>query len=361
MTKKNMQELPNDGNKMIYSAQTFDPMLVPKPLMVEDIVGNMDGCEATGIYGWAFNKSDADEYLEIEILVDGQLIARQSADKYREDLLVAGIGNGRHGFRIQPPVELFDGNEHLIEVRETATGQVLPNSPRTFKAVLFKSEDIRLDGGELVGSLRLPVHTSPTLYLKVMEGSTVIGDGWSTPDSEAFNKAHFRVSLPVTVFDGRPHSFSVRSDNPAMHLGDLAIITPYMLTPESALQRYAREGLRPGLSTMAGFRYESLINAIAQFADEATNSADEKNGSVRGKKANQEVGARKLLAEQLRQISYAHAQLVRGFNEKDKIFKPLVFPSIENPCVSIVIPVHNKFPVTYHCLLSLLLAPNRAS
>lgn len=40
---------------------------------------------------------------------------------------------------------------------------------------------------------------------------------------------------------------------------------------------------------------------------------------------------------------------------------PLAFPQVEAPEVSVVIPAHNKFSVTYACLCGLLLAWNRAS
>lgn len=362
MTNKKIQQLSNDGKELKHSELPKKPTSVPKSLLVNDIRGSLDKCDAIGIDGWAFNKIKQGDPLEIEILADGQLIGRVMADKYREDLLAAGFGNGNHSFKIDPPPGLFDGNEHLIEAREVSTGFLLPNSPKVFKAVLDKSDDIRLDGGTLIGSILLPEGIASSLYLEVIEGVTVIGGGWCTPDSEIHNKAHFRLPLPTSVFDGRPHAFSVRSNDPAMSIGDLATITPYMLTPDSALLRYAREGLKPSITTMAGFRYESLINTIIQLGDGKTSSVAGSSLGVRSKKTGEteeERGAP--LTEKLSQIAHAHAQLVRGFSEKDKVFKPLTFVTTENPCVSIVIPVHNKFPVTYHCLLSLLLAPNRIS
>nr|WP_245396765.1 glycosyltransferase [Jiella sonneratiae] len=42
-------------------------------------------------------------------------------------------------------------------------------------------------------------------------------------------------------------------------------------------------------------------------------------------------------------------------------YRPLVFKQHEKPDVSIVIPVHNKFNITYYCLCALLLASNEAS
>src|SRR3546814_110051 len=56
-----------------------------------------------------------------------------------------------------------------------------------------------------------------------------------------------------------------------------------------------------------------------------------------------------------------HDRLVKGASDSDKQFESLVFPEHAAPRVSIVIPAHNKFPVTYHCLSSLLLAGNKAT
>src|SRR3546814_2143264 len=63
----------------------------------------------------------------------------------------------------------------------------------------------------------------------------------------------------------------------------------------------------------------------------------------------------------LRQLLQVHDRLVKGASDSDKQFESLVFPEHAAPRVSIVIPAHNKFPVTYHCLSSLLLAGNKAT
>ena len=43
-------------------------------------------------------RTDPDAALPVEILADGQVIATVTAEDFREDLLAAGKGNGRHGF-----------------------------------------------------------------------------------------------------------------------------------------------------------------------------------------------------------------------------------------------------------------------
>lgn len=63
--------------------------------------------------------------------------------------------------------------------------------------------------------------------------------------------------------------------------------------------------------------------------------------------------------EVLAQLPVAIAALEAG-HERLKL-TPLHFPTVKTPDVSIVIPAHNKVKVTYACLASLLLAPNKVS
>src|SRR5688572_19614146 len=95
--------------------------------------GHFDQCDASCISGWVAGDS-ADERLRVEIVADGTPVSQIVADALREDLVAAGIGDGRHGFRARLPLNLYDGREHIIEVREMVTGIRLAGSPKTFQA-----------------------------------------------------------------------------------------------------------------------------------------------------------------------------------------------------------------------------------
>lgn len=62
---------------------------------------------------------------------------------------------------------------------------------------------------------------------------------------------------------------------------------------------------------------------------------------------------KKLAAATLQSFPDLWTILASGFGA-NTTFLPLAFPKPLNPKVSIVIPAHNKFAVTYHCLVSLL-------
>jgi hypothetical protein len=57
----------------------------------------------------------------------------------------------------------------------------------------------------------------------------------------------------------------------------------------------------------------------------------------------------------------AHALNILEGGHENVSLKPLRFPVVMNPDVSIIIPAHNKVEVTYLALCSLLLAHNQAS
>ena len=63
--------------------------------------------------------------------------------------------------------------------------------------------------------------------------------------------------------------------------------------------------------------------------------------------------------EEMQQIAHALSVLEGGYENVKR--KPLSFPEVDAPDVSIVIPVHNRVDVTYFGLCSLLLAHNTAS
>ncbi|MEM4619298.1 MAG: hypothetical protein QW607_03685 [Desulfurococcaceae archaeon] len=81
------------------------------------IKGFLDGIDGQYVFGWVWDRENPEERLEVIIYVDGKPIATGVADIYRQDLEKAGIGDGRHGFRIKLGTNIFDGNEHELSVK----------------------------------------------------------------------------------------------------------------------------------------------------------------------------------------------------------------------------------------------------
>jgi len=109
------------------------------------------------------------------------------------------------------------------------------------------------------------------------------------------------------------------------------IQTPRILTPVEVLHRESRAPFPGPLMQQAAHHHQALKAQMAA-----------------GKSP-----------EEMQQIAYALSVLEGGYENVER--KPLSFPEVETPDVSIVIPAHNKVDVTYFGLCSLLLAYNKAS
>jgi glycosyltransferase involved in cell wall biosynthesis len=69
------------------------------PLQAAAVEGFIERLNVREVVGWAW-KPPGDERIELEILVDGNVVARTRADVERPELADAGIGDGRHGFHV---------------------------------------------------------------------------------------------------------------------------------------------------------------------------------------------------------------------------------------------------------------------
>jgi O-antigen biosynthesis protein len=83
------------------------------------------------IAGWAADPGTPGGPVELELRVNGQPAGRLCADRFREDLRQAGVGEGRHGFQIHLPRGLAGAGSHEISLHRAADGVPLHGSPRT--------------------------------------------------------------------------------------------------------------------------------------------------------------------------------------------------------------------------------------
>jgi hypothetical protein len=77
------------------------------------------------VFGWARDAEAPDARVELELTLDGRPVGGCTANLVREDLVSAGIGDGRHGFRLELPVALAPGPPHRLMVRAARDGVVL--------------------------------------------------------------------------------------------------------------------------------------------------------------------------------------------------------------------------------------------
>jgi len=137
------------------------------------------------------------------------------------------------------------------------------------------------------------------------------------------------VVLDRCHLDGNPHQLELRQLPYMSLLASSCHITPLHMTPWNALQTYARPPLDGSLSQQARHHFRSY----------------------------------RLWFERLRsgrpvpQLQSLYTELQQGFRKRPD-YPQIRFSLPERPVVSVVIPVHDKFDVTYYCLCSLLFAYN---
>lgn len=100
------------------------------PTSAGPVAGHLESLENGILTGWLVDSAAA-EAVEAEVLVDGEVVGRVVANRYRSDLDQAGIGGGRGGFSIALPASaerleqvtvrrVFDGKVLVGGVLETA-------------------------------------------------------------------------------------------------------------------------------------------------------------------------------------------------------------------------------------------------
>jgi hypothetical protein len=87
----------------------------PKPATT--LEGHLEVAGPDRVIGWAWDPSKPNVPLAVEVMADGKLLAKVTADTPREDLAAAGKGNGRHGFFLSTASLLRDGRKHSFLVR----------------------------------------------------------------------------------------------------------------------------------------------------------------------------------------------------------------------------------------------------
>ena len=93
--------------------------------------GSFDKLEVVSLGGWAWDKTQPNVAIKVEIYDGANLLAAVTAEGFRADLQSAGKGDGKHAFNYALPQTLRDGQSHIISVRYAGTSSDLPGSPKT--------------------------------------------------------------------------------------------------------------------------------------------------------------------------------------------------------------------------------------
>tara|TARA_B100002003_G_scaffold250771_1_gene291472 strand:- start:83 stop:2857 length:2775 start_codon:yes stop_codon:yes gene_type:complete len=305
--------------------------------------GHIDKYEGGIVYGWACDLVQPDKSLKVQIHSQQGNLGEGVADIFRQDLKAADMGDGRKAFKIK--VRLPEESDKLeLMLVDASTGENIlatPYSlPHPFKARITFDE---LQWGYLSGNI----------YGEHLEGDhqgfNLIGDngevlGQAGAVKVSLGHYQFNIPVPQELCDGGLHVLTLSLLGNVSAEASYVDVFPSILTPWEHLSSSARQLNYSALSRTAGYRYESLRRQLENL-EAVTVSTLGKQGSATAKIAN---------------LMQAHQIVLEGY-EGRKHYPKLSFPKIDKPDVSIVIPVHNKLELTYHCLAALILAWNKAS
>lgn len=93
--------------------------------------GYHDRADCNLIEGWAWDRNQPNTPINVDIYDGGSKIMTVLADRFRQDLLNAGKGNGYHGFSVATPASLKNGYPHTIYVKYGGTSNNLDTTGKT--------------------------------------------------------------------------------------------------------------------------------------------------------------------------------------------------------------------------------------
>jgi len=106
------------------------PVTPPPPSQeaVGDLAGSLDSVSRQRVTGWAQDPGHPARRVGLAVSIDGRVVGRLLADRFRSDLQQAGIGDGHHAFDFMLP-KLSPFARHEVQLKREVDGRDLPGSP----------------------------------------------------------------------------------------------------------------------------------------------------------------------------------------------------------------------------------------
>lgn len=101
----------------------------------QHLQGSQDRATCRAITGWAWDPSDPDRRLWVELREGERLLGRVRADRLRPDLVEAGKGDGKVAYFFTPEEDLHADEPRWMSARVVGSERDLPNSPRRIECV----------------------------------------------------------------------------------------------------------------------------------------------------------------------------------------------------------------------------------
>lgn len=130
------------------------PPVAPPPLQpaLGELQGHLDFLTRRRLNGWAVNTTTPNDPVLVVIRIDGNVVGRMLANRFRQDLHDAGVGNGCHAFQLEfPPLSPFVG--HVVHISRESDSAELLSGPRYLPPAESFDRDVEQRIADLLADL----------------------------------------------------------------------------------------------------------------------------------------------------------------------------------------------------------------
>lgn len=118
----------------VVNACTSDPASVTVVVAAPTLTGSFDGfiygADCSTFRGWVWDRNKPNTAFSVDIFNGTEFVTSLMANQFRQDLLTAGKGDGKHAFIWSIPENLKNGSTLLLSARVTNNGFELKDSPK---------------------------------------------------------------------------------------------------------------------------------------------------------------------------------------------------------------------------------------
>lgn len=287
---------------------------------------NVEGAVRSKIGGWLVCPDSTDSLI-VRAYSGTRCVGEAVANLTRKDLSEAGFDEGAFGFEIDLDTSMFNGLDHDLIVCVEGVNE--PIGACSVKGMPFASSQVvSIDGGRLSATVVLNAKSDSSAFkCEILVDNKLVAEATCSATEKPLHY-ELQEEIPTQLLDSELHVYSVRLKNfltdADVFMGRLTSLT----TPWEHINNSEYTKTLSSLSNVSAYRYQSLQSHI-EFSE----------------------------ADVLKDVQLAHKVIVEGY-ENRKQFPKLRLPLVSEPKVSVVIPVHNQFSLTYNCVASLILAFN---
>jgi len=292
--------------------------------------GNVDACINGVLTGWIQDSEDYDSRLEILVFERNRVVGSGIANVYREDLKANGIGDGLYGYEIVLDAALYDGEVHKLLIREKNHGFSFEHET-IIEREQATSRINKIEAGLVSGEITLGVYTEQEkVEFDLLVDGKPVESGWFSQDL-LDPTTSVTITVPDSYYDDCYHLFCLRPKKYSCRIEEFNDRVSSITTRWNHISNSLKTDQLSAISKVSGHRYKALQEQLRGLSN------SESDPSV------------------IANLMTAHDVVVEGYQNRTS-FPQLSMPESKNPTVSIVIPVHNLFEMTYHCLASIILA-----